>query len=159
VPGHALDQVAVVVEGVLIAADGLFSPAILAKHPIIFLVSVAEYLNGLDRLALRSERYVVPGHGEVMDRHDAHTDPLPAILEVNRAAVRNLQKTVLAATVEPGTEEEVLYRVLGLLQKEIRNEPQYFLDRAAVAAHTSHLIAREAVLVRYSGGRRLLQKA
>lgn len=141
VPGHAFDQVAIAFEGVLLVADGLFSPAIIAKHPVIFLGNVAEYLMSLERIAERAERYILPGHGDLIDRQGGEGDPLPGVLADNRLAIERLQAAVLEALNQPTDLATIQAKVGALLGKTYEGEPQYFLDRATIAAHVSHLVA------------------
>jgi glyoxylase-like metal-dependent hydrolase (beta-lactamase superfamily II) len=155
-PGHALDQVAVAIDGVLLAADGLFMPDVIEKHPVIFMVSVADYLASLDRLEERTERYVLPGHGELIDR-TAGDDPLPAILAANRANIERMQAAILLAAAAPCTLEDLLYRVLDAFGKQVESEPQYFLDRAAISAHISRLMGTGQLTVAFQNGRRMLR--
>lgn len=159
-PGHALEQVAVAVDGLLVAADALFMPDIIEKHPIIFLVNVAEYLESLERLGGRPERFVLPGHGDLIDRggREGEGDPLSAIVAANRELVGSMQSRILAALAEgPLTLEELLYRVMAAFGKSVESEAQFFLDRAAVSAHISYLTHRNRVNVEYQDGRRLLR--
>jgi glyoxylase-like metal-dependent hydrolase (beta-lactamase superfamily II) len=156
VPGHALDQVAIALDGVLIAADGLFKPEVIEKHPVIFVVNVAEYLSSLERIANRPERFVLPGHGELVDRQAGEGDPLPEILAANRSAMARLQGEILRLAAEPLTAEELLYQVVAAVGKQLDSEPQYFLDRAAVSAHVSYLLHSNRISVAFREGRRLL---
>lgn len=158
VPGHAFDQVAVAVDGVLIAADGLFKPEVIEKHPIIFLVNVAEYLGGLDRIAAMPERYVLPGHGELIDRTGA-ADPLPEIVDANKAALERIQAAILTSLAEePLGLEELLYATVRRLGKVLDSEPQFFLDRAAISAHITFLTYQSRMEAYYVAGKRLLRR-
>ncbi|HLN64679.1 MAG TPA: MBL fold metallo-hydrolase [Symbiobacteriaceae bacterium] len=160
VPGHSLEQVAISVDGVLIAADGLFQRDVIEKHPIIFLVNVADYGQSLDRLLSRPERFILPGHGDLVDRETGGGDPLPDLVEANRAALQRLEGAILdAVATERLSGEELLYRVVGALGKQLESEPQYFLDRAAISAHISYLVAGGRILVQYEGGRRFVTLA
>lgn len=156
IPGHSLQQVAVAVDGVVIAADGLFTPEVIEKHPVIFVVNVADYLESLARLGARKERFILPGHGELIDREEAGSDPLPAILEANRQAMQVIQDAILAELAEPAEGEELLYRVLGSLGKQLESEPQFFLDKTAVSAHISYLGGIGRLQAVFASGRRLL---
>lgn len=159
VPGHAFDQVAVAVDGVLLAADGLFMPEMIAKHPIIFLVNVAEYLRSLERISERTERYILPGHGELIDRAPGEEDPLPAILAENRASLARLHDVILGALEEPLTGEALLYQVAAGLGKTLESDPQFCLDRAAVSAHVTYLLQEGRLTMQFVAGRRLLARA
>jgi glyoxylase-like metal-dependent hydrolase (beta-lactamase superfamily II) len=158
-PGHSLEQVAIAADGVLVAADALFQPDVVAKHPIIFLVNAANYLESLERLGRRPERFVLPGHGDLIDRAQEGGDPLPAILEANREAVRALQDAILAAVAaEPLTGEELLCRVVAALGKTLESETQFFLDRSAIGAHITYLTETDRLRVEFAQGRRLLRR-
>lgn len=157
-PGHSFDQVAVSFEGVLIAADGLFKPEVIEKHPIIFLVNVADYLAGLDQIAERPERLILPGHGDWIDRTGGEGDPLASILQFNRDALTRLQDAILDGLAEPASAETVLHRVAGSVGKVHENEPQYFLDRAAISAHLTYLINAGRIEVFYQAGQRLIRR-
>jgi len=152
--GHSLEQAGVAVEGVLFAADGLFHPDLIQKHPVIFLVNVAEYVGGLATIKGRADRYVVPGHGDFWDRGLPEGDPIPAVVDVNVGALNRLQQAILAAAAQPVTQEELLSLVEHSLGKVLDGEAQYFLDRAAVAAHISFLVRQNCLTVQFQGGRR-----
>jgi glyoxylase-like metal-dependent hydrolase (beta-lactamase superfamily II) len=153
-PGHALQQAAISVDGILIAADALFMPGQIERHPILFLVDVAAYLHTLDGLAERTERLLVPGHGELIDRREGE-DPLPAILEANRAAVRRLQDLIQECLGGGAlTAEALLGQLFARLAKEQKGEPQYHLDRAAINAHLTYAGAQGRTEVIFSDGLR-----
>lgn len=158
-PGHAWDQVGIAVDGVLIAADGLFKPEVIAKHPIIFLVNVQQYLAGLERLAARPERYILPGHGELITRPEGEEDPLPAILQANRESLALVWEAILERLTEPTPLESLLQAVAARLGKEHDSDPSYFLDRAAVSAHLSYLTDLGHIGVEYQNGRRLIRRS
>jgi glyoxylase-like metal-dependent hydrolase (beta-lactamase superfamily II) len=157
-PGHSLEQVAVAVDGVLIAADAIFQPDVIEKHPIIFLVNVECYLESLRRIGARPERYVLPGHGELIDRTAGEGDPLLTAVNANIANVSDMHETIKTAlrSGEWLTAEELLYRVMASFGKSVESESQFFLDRAAVAAHISYLTHQNAVRAEYVDGRRIL---
>ncbi|HYF91981.1 MAG TPA: MBL fold metallo-hydrolase [Symbiobacteriaceae bacterium] len=155
-PGHALEQVAVAVDGLLVAADALFQLDVMEKHPIIFLVNVAQYLESLDRLGRRPERFVLPGHGDLIDR-EGEGDPLSAVIAANQGNIRVMHERILAALVEPATLEELLYRVMAAYGKTPESEAQFFLDRAAVSAHISYLTQSNHLMVEFRAGRRYLR--
>lgn len=157
-PGHSLEQVAVSADGVLIAADGLFQVDVIEKHPIVFLVNVVEYLGGLARIAERSERYILPGHGDLIDRRAASGDPMPAILAANHAALERIQTAVLTSLETPRSLEEVLEEVVRSAGKLLESEPQYFLDRAAISAHLAYLTSKGQIEAFYAEGRRRLRR-
>lgn len=154
-PGHSVNQVGVVVEGVFFAADGLFMPEVIEKHPLIFLVNVAEYRQGLDLIAGRPEAILVPGHGAAIEGMGARE----SALAFNRETLARVQGWILAALSAPATEAEVVHAVATAAGKEHTAEPSYFLDRGTVAAHLSDMIHRGQITVSFTAGRRHLVRA
>jgi len=155
-PGHSLEQVAVAVDGVLVAADALFQLDVIEKHPIIFLVNVAEYLASLERLGGRPERFVLPGHGDLIDRGGGE-DPLPAVIAANVAVMKSMQERIVTAlAMQPRTLEGLVATVMESYGKRLEGEAQFFLDRAALSAHISYLTHAGRVQVQYQDGHRLL---
>lgn len=151
-PGHSLAQTGVVVEGVFFAADALFKPEVVAKHPVLFLVNVAEYRRSLQIIADRSERYVVPGHGE----HIEGTSDLEAVIAFNREHIEKTQRRLLDAIGPKSGEADLVHALATAVGKEHGSDPSYFLDRGAVAAHLSDLAHRGLVTTQFEGGRRYL---
>jgi glyoxylase-like metal-dependent hydrolase (beta-lactamase superfamily II) len=152
-PGHALAQVAISIDGVLIAADALFMPDQIERHPILYLVDVAAYLTTLTALESRPERLILPGHGDLIDRTEV--DSLPSVLAANRGAVDRIQGLIDEA-LQGGalTAEQVMARLYAELGKEQKGEAQYHLDRAAIQAHLRYAGAQGRVSVQFSDGLR-----
>lgn len=156
IPGHSLAQVAIAVDDVLFAADGFFRPEQIERHPITFVIRVGQMLESLERLAACKERWVVPGHGEHLDQT---RDDLATMLQANRNQALRLQAILLdLLSGGPQTEEQLVFETQKRLGKTLGSEPQYFLDRAAVAAHLSHLCHARQVQIGYEGGRRYLYR-
>lgn len=133
-PGHSPAQIGVLVDGVCIAADGFFGPAVVAKHGIPYAYDIAEQLASLDALAGLDAAWFLPGHGALASRAD-----LPEHLAANRAAIERSREIVLAALAEPGDLAAITARVLTALDQRPAGIPQYAIFSGAVAAYLSHL--------------------
>lgn len=153
-PGHSVAQVGVVVEGVFFAADGLFMPDVIEKHPLIFLVHVAEYRQGLQVIGGRPEAILVPGHGS----HIEGRVERERAVAYNSETIERIQGWILDALDRPMTESDIVHAVALAAGKEHAAEPSYFLDRGTVAAHLSELTHRGLVATLFEGGRRYLQR-
>lgn len=154
-PGHAFAQVAISIDGVLIAADGLFMPDQIERHPILYLVDVAAYLGTLEALSGRSERLILPGHGDLIDRREV--DALPDVLTANHAAIERIQALIDAALAEGAlTAEQLMAKLYTSLGKEQKGEAQYHLDRAAIAAHLRYAGAQGRLAVDFRNGLRMI---
>lgn len=153
-PGHAFAQVAISIDGVLIAADALFMPDQIERHPILYLVDVAAYLQTLTAIGDRTERLILPGHGDLIDRREG--DGLPAILAGNQAAIDRIQSMLDEALQEGAlTAEQIMARLYADLGKEQKGEAQYHLDRAAIAAHLRYAGAQGRLTVQFRDGLRI----
>ena len=141
-PGDSLGQIGVGVDGVCFAADGFFGPAVLSKHGVPYAHDIAAQLAALETLGRRSERFFLPGHGDLVPR-----DALPEVLAANRAAIERSSALVRAALAEPSDLTEIASRVQRALGLSFAGIPQYAIFTSAVAAHLSYLEALGAAQV------------
>lgn len=133
-PGHSPAQVGVLVDGVCIAADGFFGPAVVAKHGIPYAYDIAEQLASLDALAGIDAAWFLPGHGALASRTE-----LPEHLAANRAAIERSRQIVRESLAEPGDLAAITARVLTALDQRPVGIPQYAIFSGAVAAYLSYL--------------------
>lgn len=133
-PGHSPAQLGVVVDGVCLAADGYFGPAVLAKHGVPYAHDIAEQLASLAALAELDAAWFVPGHGAPVE-HSGLAEQLAA----NRAAVEGATELVRAALGEPGELGALTGRVLRAIGHSLGGPAQYAIFAGAVAAHLSYL--------------------
>ncbi|ASN79749.1 MBL fold metallo-hydrolase [Deinococcus ficus] len=140
VPGHALDMYAVQVGDVLYAADALFSPDALDKHPLTFCAdSAAQKASAAALEGLAGVRVTLPGHG-------APTGDLPALIRANLAAYERTTQAVLAAVqAGPAGMDALLARVCAALNITMVNPAAVLLNRAVVSAHVTELQQRGQV--------------
>lgn len=135
VAGHAAQMYAVQLGDVLYAADALFSPDALAKHPLTFCADSRSQKAAAASLgALTGVRVVLPGHGEP-------SEDLAGLVAANLAAYTHTTQAVLEAVqAGAGTVDELLARVCGLLGVQMTNAGAVVLNRAVVSAHLTELL-------------------
>ena len=139
VAGHANMMFAVRAGDVLFAADALFGPEVLAKHPLTFCADSALQKSSARELgALTGVRVTLPGHGEP-------TGDLAALVRVNLATYARTTETVRRAAREPGSLDELLARVCDDLNIHMTTPGEVVLNRAAVGAHLVELAERGEV--------------
>lgn len=144
VSGHALRQLAVEVDDVLVAADAVFGPEVLAKYPIPFGQDAAAQLAAARRVADHPARVAVPGHG---------APGAPAELaSATLAALERVRETVLAAAdgVDGAT---VLVRAAAALGVGEADLARWHLNHTTVHAHLAALRAAGLLEVRLAGHR------
>lgn len=148
-PGHSPGQVALAVDGVCFAADGVFGAAVLAKHSVPFAHDVAAQLASVERLGTTSYAYYLPSHGSLVGAADLDAQ----LIEPNRRAIAGARSAVLAALAEPADLATIVDRVCVQLSHTLAGLPQYFLFSSTVAAYLSWLEAEGVAAVVLEGGR------
>jgi glyoxylase-like metal-dependent hydrolase (beta-lactamase superfamily II) len=150
VPGHAVQMFAVRRGKVLYAADAMFGPATLAKHPLSFCVdSAAQKASAHALLALEGIELTVPGHGDP-------TSDLTALIHFNLNSLERTTSAVLNACQQGAAcTDELLARVCATLNTEMTNAGAVVLNRSVVAAHLAELLAAGRVELRVENNRML----
>ena len=142
VPGHASRMYAVRFGELLYAADALFGPEVLSKHPLTFcLDSAAMKASAARLLELEGVRLSVPGHGEPVD-------DLAGLVRLNLQAFERVTQAVLEAAATPASVDELLRRVCDDLRVEMTTPSAVVLNRSAVSAHLSELVGLGKVALR-----------
>ena len=153
VPGHAAQMYAVCVKDVLYAADALFGPDALNKHPLTFCVdSAAQKASAAALGELSGVRLTLPGHGEP-------TEDLAALVAHNLASYERTTEAVRAAlSVGAAGVDDLLARVCTALGTEMTNAGAVVLNRAVVSAHLSEGLAAGWARLDVQGQRLLFAK-
>ncbi|KEF34210.1 beta-lactamase [Deinococcus sp. RL] len=142
VPGHAAEMYALRVGEVLYAADALFGPEALEKHPLTFCADSAQQKASAGALGeLKGVRVVLPGHGDP-------TPDLAGLVAANLAAYARTTDAVAAALAQgPAAIDELLVRVGEALGAVATTPSGWALNRAVLSAHLTELLERgEAAL-------------
>ncbi|MCP2015470.1 glyoxylase-like metal-dependent hydrolase (beta-lactamase superfamily II) [Deinococcus sp. HSC-46F16] len=147
VPGHAAEMYAVRVDEVLYAADALFGPEALGKHPLTFGADSAQQKASAAALGeVEGVRVVLPGHGDP-------TPNLAGLVSANLAAYARTTDAVTAALAQgPATVDELLVRVGAALGMTATNPGAWVLNRAVISAHLTELLAVGAATLTLEGG-------
>ncbi|PNY80738.1 MBL fold metallo-hydrolase [Deinococcus koreensis] len=135
VAGHASMMYAVRVGDVLYAADALFGPEALEKHPLTFCADSRLQKEAAAHLGtLEGVRVTLPGHGEP-------TDDLAGLVAANLAVYERTTQAVLTAVqVGAATVDELLSRVCAALGVTMTTPGAVVLNRAVVSAHLTELL-------------------
>lgn len=150
--GHDMAQAAFrTADGVWFTADCVIGAEALSKHRISFLYNVGQHLQALDRLAELDGALFIPAHDEPC----ADIKPL---IEVNRAAVREVAADIREMCSEPLTIDDVIERALNKYRIRLYLM-QYLLVGETVRAYLSWLLDRGEVRTVYNGTRLLWEKS
>jgi glyoxylase-like metal-dependent hydrolase (beta-lactamase superfamily II) len=145
VSGHAHRQLAVLVDDVLVAADGVFGESVIARYPILFGHNTRAQRSAALAVAEAAgrARVTVPGHGAAGDG--------AALAEETVAAIDRVRTHVVEAAdgVPAGT---VLARVAAALACAMDDLPRYHLNHTTVMAYLAGARADGLVEARLERG-------
>ncbi|WP_425145759.1 MBL fold metallo-hydrolase [Deinococcus sp.] len=148
VPGHAVQMYAVRRGGVLYAADALFGPDTLAKHPLTFCADSAEQkASAAGLLNLHGITVTVPGHGDP-------TGDLSELVRLNQESLERTTTGVLEAVrAGAASTDELLARVCDGLGVNMTHPGAALLNRSVLSAHLSELLHLGSIEMKVSGNR------
>ncbi|MFC7394918.1 MBL fold metallo-hydrolase [Scopulibacillus cellulosilyticus] len=134
-PGHAENQMGVIYEGILFAADAYMSIETLNKHRIPYLVDLGRTLDSLKKMLELPVRGAVPGHGifeesfkeTIQDNIQFHEDILSRIANILKDESNGL------------SHEQMIQKVCQEWNIELKALPQWALYRTAITSYLHYL--------------------
>jgi glyoxylase-like metal-dependent hydrolase (beta-lactamase superfamily II) len=126
-PGHAPEQVGVLVGDVLFAADAFFPADTLQKHGIPFYADIDQAVESLESLRGRACARYASGHGPALD------DAGPT-LDANRVRLEQIREACLGALRQPADPPTVLAHVAARLGVSLEGPVAYYLANTTVLA-------------------------
>ncbi|MDV6373942.1 MBL fold metallo-hydrolase [Deinococcus arenicola] len=148
VAGHASLMYAVRVGEVLYAADALFGPGALSKHPLTFCADSGLQKQSAVKLSeLEGIKTVLPGHGDP-------SDDLAGLVAANLASYERTTDAVLNAVNRgEASIDELLARVCDALGVTMNNAGAVLLNRAVISAHLTELLEDGRVEMKVLGNK------
>jgi glyoxylase-like metal-dependent hydrolase (beta-lactamase superfamily II) len=138
-PGHALNQVGVAVEGfeqdVLFCADAIFPQETIEKHKVLFCVDLDRTLQTIEELSDQPYDCFAPGHGPTYRRGTA----IEAICRANRNRLEKVRQVVHGALDAPRETSAVVQHVAKHFALRITRATAYYLTRTTVLSALTSL--------------------
>jgi glyoxylase-like metal-dependent hydrolase (beta-lactamase superfamily II) len=131
-PGHSINQMGLVVDGVFFCADVVFPEATLQKYPIPYLYGLTDHLDALDYATTIDCHRVVPGHGPI-------ALAIGELVERNRQAIDMVIEALLDGLAGPKSADEICQHLFTRMNVPVEDEQAYYLLRPTVSAYLSHL--------------------
>lgn len=131
-PGHSINQMGFVVDGIFFCADVVFPEATLAKYPIPYLYGLTDHLDALDYAITVECSWVVPGHGPT-------APAIGDLVQRNREAIDAVVATLLDGMDVPKSSDEICADLFRRLDVPVADEQAYYLLRPTVNAYLAHL--------------------
>ncbi len=155
-PGHALNQVGVAVNGgagrrVLFCADAVFPQETVRKHKVTFCVDLDETLATLERLPELPYDFFAPGHGPAYEAGEE----IAAACAFNRERLEAVREQVSAALKALLETPDLVQEVADHFGLRMTTPTAYFLTRTTVLAAISSLEGAGEVEATMEGNRLL----
>lgn len=131
-PGHSMNQMGLVIDGVFFCADVVFPEATLQKYPIPYLYGLTDHLDALDYATTVECSWVVPGHGPTQPSIDE-------LMQRNRDAIDSVINALLDVVQGQMTADDICTGLFARLDVPVEDGQAYFLLRPTVNAYLAHL--------------------
>jgi glyoxylase-like metal-dependent hydrolase (beta-lactamase superfamily II) len=136
-PGHTLGHTAVLTrDGVLFTGDALYEEALWKRHPLPYAIDPDMVARSLVHIRDMEFDWLVPGHGELVDRAQAMRD-----IDFHLAQIASIQELLLTELRTPRTTEEAI--ALVSRKRGLSDNPAgYWLAVTTVKGYLGDLLGR-----------------
>jgi glyoxylase-like metal-dependent hydrolase (beta-lactamase superfamily II) len=136
-PGHTLGHTGFLTrDGVLFTGDALYQHALWKRHPLPYSIDPDMVAHSLDAIRDVDFEWLVPGHGELVDRATALGD-----IDFHRDQIRAIEALLLVALQKPRTTEEAIALVSA--ERGLSSNPAgYWLAVTTVKGYLGDLLGR-----------------
>jgi glyoxylase-like metal-dependent hydrolase (beta-lactamase superfamily II) len=136
-PGHTLGHYGFLTrDGVLFTGDALYQHALWKRHPLPYSIDPDMVAQSLETIRTAEFDWLVPGHGELVDRATAQVD-----LTFHADQIRAIEELILVALKKPRTTEEAIQLVSA--ERGLSSNPAgYWLAVTTVKGYLVNLLGR-----------------
>ncbi|NLO21384.1 MAG: MBL fold metallo-hydrolase [Syntrophomonadaceae bacterium] len=148
-PGHARGQIGVATrDNVCFIGDALFSPEIIQKYSVPFIMDIASQLNTYELISSLHYDYYVLGHADQIYKGEE----MPALIELNRRTLNAYLDLCLNLVDQPKSREDLLEEII-ILEDLSVDLNEYYLLSSTLASLLSYLHHRGALKYQIENGR------
>lgn len=136
-PGHTLGHTAFLsYDGVLFTGDALYEESLWQRHPLPYAIDPMLVARSLEQVREIEFDWLVPGHGELIDREQAMCD-----IDFHLTQIREVEQLLLTELVKPHTTEEAI--ALVSRRRGLSDNPAgYWLAVTTVKGYLGNLLER-----------------
>ena len=136
-PGHTMGHTGYLTpDKVLFSGDALYLKSLWARHPLPYSISPDMVAASLEVIRGLDFNWLVPGHGELVDRETAETN-----IDFHLAQIEDLEERLLDALIVPHSTEEAIAMVSA--ERGLSDNPaQYWLAVTTVKGFLGDLLGR-----------------
>lgn len=150
-PGHSMNQVGFLVDGVFFCADVVFPAAAIEKYRIPYLYGLTDHLASLEYGRSIACNVVIPGHGPAEQSYEGP-------YERNREVIDRVLLAMLDVLDGSLSGDAVAAAVYRKLDVPMKDHAGYFLLRPTISAYLSHLHRQGEVELDIEGGAALWRR-
>ena len=140
-PGHSLDHIGIVVDGVCFCGDSAISEEVLEKYKVPFNTDIELQKRTLKFLSENPFEMYVPSHAKP-------SRDISKLALLNLRAIERVENFIIDILKTPKTTEEVVVAVSEWAGVPLRSPVNYHLAKTAIVAYLSHL--RNGSILEYS---------
>lgn len=151
-PGHFVDMVGFKTpDDIYFTADAVIGKEYFCKSPITYMFDIERQYETLENIKCLQDKLCVPSHG-------ALTKDIVSLADINRSALKEVEKAVLEAIETPKTCEEI---ASALINKWAMNESFvcFVMVSSAVRGQLTNLRHKEKVEYFFEQGRMMWERA
>ena len=137
-PGHALNQIGLVVDNVLFCADTVFSKEVLVKHKIPFNVDIDAEKTSLKYLIDSEFDYYLPSHAKLCSN-------IAELSKANLDCINEIENWLFRQLETPKSTEGLISEFCSHFNLSIELVSQYYLTKTAILAYLSSLHRNEKI--------------
>jgi glyoxylase-like metal-dependent hydrolase (beta-lactamase superfamily II) len=136
-PGHTLGHTGFLTpDGVLFTGDALYQRALWERHPMPYAIDPDMVAQSLETIRATDFEWLVPGHGELIDRATAEAD-----IDFHLGQIAEINELLLAELRTPRTTEEAI-ALVSARRKLSSNPAGYWLAVTTVKGYLGNLLGR-----------------
>ena len=143
-PGHSLNQMGVLCDGVLFCADTVFSDRVIDKYRVPVVQDVGSHLTTLKELGETCHSLYIPSH-------TAPTNDISKLANRNLEATENILCDVYSLLDEPMTSEQVQAQLCTSYGLDLDKIQQYYLIHTTVMAYLGYLNEEKRITAELKG--------
>lgn len=136
--GHSVNQIGVVVDGVLFCGDSIFSKKVIDKHKLLFYTDIEKQKATLEFLAETNYDCYLPSHAKA-------TTDIRELAKVNLDCINEIEGIIFKLLESAKSTEQLLQETLAYYQVKLKSLQQYHLMKTLIMAYLSSLYNNDRI--------------
>ena len=131
-PGHSINQIGLIYDGIMFCADSVLSREILAKHRLPLNFDVEKQMETLHALQASRYKFYIPSHAEP-------TPDVADLVTANLEAIKGIEDYISNLVQESIPVDDIVQKLCDAYKLDLNTSPQYYLARSTVMSYLTSL--------------------